>query len=222
MEDIIRKLEETGIIPVIALEDAKDASKLGAALLEGGLPCAEITFRTDAAKDAIRILNEEFPKMLVGAGTVLTTEQVEEAVEAGAKFVLTPGLNPKVVRYCVERNILIIPGCATPSDVEQALEFGLQVVKFFPAEPSGGLAYIQALSAPYKNVRYIPTGGLNPENVRKYLASDCVLACGGSWMVNKELLEQKKFQEVAKLAQEAVGIVKECRNEEGNKDEKDI
>lgn len=211
MEDIIRKIEETGIIPVIALEDSQGARMLGNALMEGGLPCAEVTFRTDAAKDVIRILNDEFPDLLVGAGTVLTTEQVDQAVEAGAKFVLTPGFNPKVVHYCVERDILIIPGCATPSDVEQALELGIHVVKFFPAEQSGGLAYIQAMSAPYKSVRYIPTGGLNPENVRKYLKSDCVLACGGSWMVKKELLEKKDFQEICRLTQEAVEIVKECR-----------
>ena len=149
MNEVLKQIEEIGIVPVVVLNDAKDAEPLAEALCEGGLPCAEVTFRTDAAEESIKIMTEKFPNMLVGAGTVLTTEQVDRAVAAGAKFIVSPGLNPKVVKYCVEKGILITPGCANPSDVEQAIENGLEVVKFFPAEQAGGLAYIKAIAAPY-------------------------------------------------------------------------
>ena len=149
--------------------------------------------------------------MLIGAGTVLTTEQVDSAVDAGAKFIVSPGLNPRIVKYCTERNIVITPGCANPSDVEQAIENGLDVVKFFPAEQAGGLAYIKAIAAPYAGIKFMPTGGINPKNVRDYLAYDRILACGGSWMVKGDLIRDGKFDEIRELVKEAVNIVKESR-----------
>ena len=170
MNEVLKQIEKIGIVPVVVLNDAKDAEPLAKALCEGGLPCAEVTFRTDAAEESIRIMSEKFPDMLVGAGTVLTTDQVDRAVAAGAKFIVSPGTNPRIVKYCVERNIPITPGTATPSDVEQALENGLDVVKFFPAEPLGGLKLIKAMAAPYVGVKFMPTGGINANNVREYLA----------------------------------------------------
>ena len=156
MNEVLEKIQEIGIVPVVVLDDAKDAAPLAKALCEGGLPCAEVTFRTAAAEESIRIMSEQFPEMLVGAGTVLTTEQVDRAVAAGAKFIVSPGMNPRIVKYCVEKGILITPGCANPSDIEQALENGLDVVKFFPAEPAGGLKMIKAMAAPYVGVKCQP------------------------------------------------------------------
>lgn len=205
------KFEELGVIPVVVLNDAKDALPLAKALYEGGLPCAEVTFRTAAAEESIRIMSEQFPEMLVGAGTVLTTEQVDRAVAAGAKFIVSPGMNPRIVKYCVEKGILITPGCANPSDIEQALENGLDVVKFFPAEPAGGLKMIKAMAAPYVGVKFMPTGGINQNNVRDYLAYDRILACGGSWMVKGDLVAAGEFDKIKELAAEAVEIVKESR-----------
>lgn len=211
MNEILTKLQETGIVPVVVLDDAKDAEPLAKALCDGGLPCAEVTFRTPAAEESIRIMTEKFPDMFVGAGTVLTTEQVDRAVAAGAKFIVSPGLNPKIVKYCVEKGITITPGCANPSDVEQALEYGLNVVKFFPAEQAGGLAYIKAIAAPYVDVKFMPTGGINPQNVKDYLAYDRIVACGGSWMVKGDLIKSGNFEKITKLVREAVEIVKESR-----------
>ena len=191
------------------MNDAKDAAPLAKALCDGGLPCAEVTFRTDAAEESIRIMTEQFPQMLVGAGTVLTTEQVDRAVAAGAKFIVSPGLNPRIVKYCVEKGILITPGCSNPSDIEVALENGLEVVKFFPAEPAGGLNMIKAMAAPYVGVKFMPTGGINPTNVRDYLAYDRILACGGSWMVKGSLVDAGEFDKIEELTREAVEIVKE-------------
>lgn len=212
MEYIFERIKEIGIVPVVVLEDAKDAEPLGAALCEGGLPCAEVTFRTEAAEDSIRIMSEKFPDMLVGAGTVLTTAQVDRAVAAGAKFIVSPGLNPRIVKYCVEKNIPICPGCVSPSDIEQALENGLEVVKFFPAEAAGGLPMIKAMAAPYVGVMFMPTGGIKPSNVKSYLEYDRILACGGSWMVPGDLVKQGKFNEITELTKEAVEIVKEVRS----------
>ena len=161
MDQVLEEFSKIGIIPVIALEDAADAEPLAKALIDGGLPCAEVTFRTDAAEESIRIMAETYPQMLVGAGTVLTIEQVDRAVNAGAKFIVSPGINPKVVSYCVEKNIPVMPGCANPSDIEQAMELGLDVVKFFPAEANGGLPAIKAMSAPYHKMSFMPTGGIN-------------------------------------------------------------
>ena len=211
MNEVLKQIGEIGIVPVVVLDDAKDAEPLARALCEGGLPCAEVTFRTDAAEESIRIMSERFPDMLVGAGTVLTTEQVDRAVAAGAKFIVSPGLNPKVVRYCVEKWILITPGCANPSDVEQAIENGLEVVKFFPAEQAGGLAYIKAIAAPYVGMKFMPTGGINPQNVRDYLAYDRILACGGSWMVKGDLIQAGAFEEITRMTREAVDLAKEIR-----------
>ena len=211
MNDVLKKFGEFGIIPVVVLNDAKDAEPLAQSLCDGVLPVAEVTIRTDSAEESIRIMSEKFPEMLVGAGTVLTTEQVDRAVGAGAKFIVSPGLNPKVVKYCVEKGIPITPGCANPSDVEQALEFGLDVVKFFPAEQAGGLAYIKAIAAPYVNMKFMPTGGINPKNVRDYLGYNRILACGGSWMVKGDLVKAGDFDKIRDLVKEAVEIVKECR-----------
>ena len=211
MNEVLKKIEKIGIVPVVVLEDAKDALPLGKALCEGGLPCAEVTFRTDAAEESIRIMSEEFPEMLVGAGTVLTIDQVDRAVNAGAKFIVSPGLNPKVVAYCVEKGIPVTPGTANPTNVEQALEFGLDVVKFFPAEQAGGLAYIKAISAPYTGVKFMPTGGINADNVKEYLACDKILACGGSWMVKGNLIKAGEFNKITELVREAANIVKEIR-----------
>lgn len=211
MNKILKQIEETGIVPVVVLNDAKDAEPLAQALCDGGLPCAEVTFRTDAAEESIGIMTEKFPDMLIGAGTVLTTEQVDRAVAAGAEFIVSPGLNPKVVKYCVDKGILIIPGCANPSDVEQAIEYGLEAVKFFPAEQTGGLAYIKAIAAPYVSMKFMPTGGINPDNVKAYLAYDRILACGGSWMVKSGFINAGEFDKIKAMVEEAVEIVKESR-----------
>ena len=210
-EELLKQIECMGILPVIKLNDAKDAVPLAKALCEGGLPCAEVTFRTDAAKESIAAMTKAYPKMLVGAGTVLNAEQVDEAVEAGAKFIVSPGLNPTIVKYCIEKNIPITPGVATPSEMEQAIELGLNLVKFFPAEPSGGLAMINAVAAPYTMLKFMPTGGINPTNVKDYLNSDKIFACGGSWMVKGNLINNGDFDKIKELTKEAVNIVKEIR-----------
>lgn len=211
MNEILEQFGKIGIIPVIVLDDAKDAEPLGKALMEGGLPCAEVTFRTEAAEESIRIMAQKFPDMLVGAGTVLTTEQVDRAVAAGAKFIVSPGINPKIVDYCVKKDILITPGTCNPSNVETALEFGLDVVKFFPAEQAGGLNYIKAIAAPYVGVKFMPTGGIDAENVKEYLKYDRILACGGSWMVKGDLIKAGNFDKIRELTAEAVQIVKDIR-----------
>ena len=211
MNPVLEKIQKTGIIPVVVINDVKDAEPLAKALIEGGLPCAEVTFRTDAAEESIRIMKEKFPEMLLGAGTVLTTEQVDRAVAAGAEFIVSPGLNPRIVKYCVEKNIPITPGCANASDIEQALENGLEVVKFFPAEPAGGLKMIKALAAPYVGVKFMPTGGISASNVRDYLAYDRIIACGGSWMVSGDLVKAGEFDKIKELTAEAAAIVKEMR-----------
>lgn len=211
MNAVLEKFQKIGIIPVVVLDDAKDAEALGKALMEGGLPAAEVTFRTDAAEESIRIMSEKFPDMLVGAGTVLTTEQVDRAVAAGAKFIVSPGLNPKVVKYCIEKNIPVTPGTQTPTEMEQAIELGLDIVKFFPAEPAGGLKMIKAVSAPYTMLKFMPTGGINAENVKEYLAYDKILACGGSWMVKKDMIKNGEFDKIKEMVAEAAAIVKEIR-----------
>ncbi len=204
MNDTLVKLSQIGIVPVVALNDINDARPLAKALCDGGLPCAEVTFRTDCAEEAIRVITTEFPQMFVGAGTVLTTEQVDRAVGAGAKFIVSPGLNPEVVKYCVDKNIPVTPGCANPSDIEQALAFGLDVVKIFPAEAIGGLKLIKSMAAPYVNMKFMPTGGINAKNLNDYLAYDRIVACGGSWMVSGDLVNAGKFDEITALTKEAV------------------
>ena len=209
MNEILQKISEIRIVPVVAIDRAEDAAKLGQALLNGGIPCAEVTFRTDAAEEAIRIMSSEFPEMLIGAGTVLKTEQVDRAVAAGAKFIVSPGLNPRVVGYCVDKGITMVPGCANPSDIEAALEFDLDVVKIFPAEAIGGLPLIKAMSAPYTGMKFMPTGGINAGNIGKYLEFKKIIACGGSWMVDKKLIAEGKFDEIERLCKEAVEAIKD-------------
>lgn len=207
MNPILEQFQKLGIIPVVVIDDAKDAVPLAKALCEGGLPVAEVTFRTDAAEEAIRQMSEAYPDMLVGAGTVLTTEQVDRAVAAGAKFIVSPGLNPKVVKYCQEKNVPITPGTARPTDIEMALELGLEVVKFFPAEQNGGLPMIKAMAAPYTKVKFMPTGGINAKNLKSYLDFDKIIACGGSWMVPKDLVAAGDFEAIKNLTREAVNTM---------------
>ncbi len=207
MNPILEQFQKLGIIPVVVIDDAKDAVPLAKALCEGGLPVAEVTFRTDAAEEAIRLMSEAYPEMLVGAGTVLTTEQVDRAVAAGSKFIVSPGLNPKVVKYCQEKNVPITPGTARPNDIEMALELGLDVVKFFPAEQNGGLAMIKAMAAPYTKVKFMPTGGINAKNLKSYLDFDKIIACGGSWMVPKDLVAAGDFEAIKNLTREAVNTM---------------
>ena len=204
MNKILEQISLMGIVPVVKIDDAANAGPLAKALCDGGLPCAEVTFRTAAAKEAISIMSKEYPDMLIGAGTVLTTKQVDQAVEAGAKFIVSPGLNPEVVKYCVEKDIPVTPGCATPSDIETAISYGLEVVKFFPAEAAGGLPMIKAMSAPYTGIKFMPTGGINASNINSYLAFPKIIACGGSWMVSDKLISAGKFDEITELTKEAV------------------
>ena len=211
MKDIAERFYEIGIVPVVVLEDAKDAKPLAQALCAGGLPCAEVTFRTAAAKESIAIMAKEFPEMLVGVGTVLTIEQVDEAVEAGAKFIVCPGFDPEIVDYCLGKNIPIFPGCITPSEVAQAVKRGLKTVKFFPAEAAGGLKMIKSMAAPYTGVKFMPTGGINANNMKDYLEYDRIVAIGGSWMVKGDLIKNGEFDKVEAMTKEAVAKLKEVR-----------
>lgn len=211
MNAVLEQIGKTGIVPVVVLNDSGDAEPLARALCEGGLPCAEVTFRTEAAEESIRIMTEKFPEMLVGAGTVLTTEQVDRAVAAGARFIVSPGLNPRVVKHCLEKNIPVTPGTQTPSEMEQAMELGLDVVKFFPAEPAGGIKMIKAVAAPYTTLKFMPTGGININNVEEYLKYDRILACGGSWMVKGDLIDARKFDEIRQMTKDAAEMVKRIR-----------
>ncbi len=204
MHQILETIKKIGIVPVIAIDDVSKALPLAKALCDGGLPCAEVTFRTAAAAEAIQIMSKNFPQMLIGAGTILTTQQADEAVAAGATFLVSPGLNPKVVAHSQKLHVPILPGCANPSDIETALELGLEVVKFFPAEAAGGLPMIKAMSAPYGAVSFMPTGGITPDNMLSYLDFPKVIACGGSWMVTSDLINQDKFTQIRDLAAEAI------------------
>ena len=207
MNDVLKQIGAYGVVPVVKIDDAKDAVPLAKALVDGGLPVAEVTFRTDAAEEAISAMAKAYPNMLLGAGTVLTTEQVDRAVAAGASFIVSPGLNPKVVKYCVDKNIPITPGCSNPSDIEAAIELGLKVVKFFPAEACGGLNAIKAMSAPYGGIKFMPTGGISEKNIDSYLEFGKILACGGSWMVKDSLIKNGEFDEITRLTREAVNKV---------------
>ena len=204
MNNILKRIGELGIVPVVKIEKAQDALPLGRALIEGGLPITEITFRTSAAEESIKTLTRVLPNLLVGAGTVLTVEQVKKAVSAGAKFIVSPGFNPKVVDYCIENDIPVTPGINNPTQIEMALERGIKAVKFFPAEASGGLAMLKSMSAPYANIKFIPTGGINQNNLSSYLSYNKVHACGGSWMVKANLISSGNFNEITKLTQEAI------------------
>ena len=202
---ILESLGQHRLVPVIAIQDAKDATPLGEALIAGGLPCAEVTFRTAAAADSIAAM-AKLPGLILGAGTVLKVDQVKKAVDLGATFIVAPGFNPKVVGYCIENGITVTPGVSNPTDIEMALEFGLEVVKFFPAEAFGGIKTLKAISAPYGGVRFIPTGGITEENLLSYLSFPKVLACGGSWMVKPEQISAGDFAGITKLVKSAVAL----------------
>lgn len=212
MKNIYEQFQQMGVVPVVVLEDAKDALPLAKALVEGGLPCAEVTFRTEAAAESIRQMTEAYPEMLVGAGTVLTTEQVDEAVAAGAKFIVSPGFDPEIVDYCIGKDIPVLPGCATPSEVAQAVKRGLQVVKFFPAEQAGGIAMIKAMAAPYHTLKFMPTGGISQDNLKEYLSFDKILCCGGSWMVKGNLIKSGAFDKICELTRKAKKLADQTRS----------
>ncbi|HWQ33021.1 MAG TPA: bifunctional 4-hydroxy-2-oxoglutarate aldolase/2-dehydro-3-deoxy-phosphogluconate aldolase [Blastocatellia bacterium] len=208
---IIDRIQQTGIIPVASIPQTEHALPLAEALLEGGLPCAEITFRTAAAADALAQIRQKFPELLPGAGTVLTIAQAQTALEAGAEFIVSPGTNPAVVDYCQAQGVTIFPGVCTPTEIELALSKDVSVLKFFPAEAMGGVKFLKAVCAPYKQVRFIPTGGIEPGNIGDYLALPQVVACGGSWMVKPELMTAGEFAKIRQLAREAVARVGELR-----------
>ncbi|EIO3982047.1 bifunctional 4-hydroxy-2-oxoglutarate aldolase/2-dehydro-3-deoxy-phosphogluconate aldolase [Vibrio vulnificus] len=209
MSSIKEQLKTLKVIPVIAIDKAEDIIPLGKVLAENGLPAAEITFRSEAAVEAIRLLRETQPDMLIGAGTVLNREQAIAAKEAGATFIVSPGFNPNTVKACQEIGIALVPGVNNPSTVEAALEMGLTTLKFFPAEASGGINMVKSLLAPYTDIELMPTGGINPANIKDYLAIPRVLACGGTWMVDKKLIEAGNWEELARLTREAVALVNE-------------
>lgn len=207
-DELIKKIEDIKIVPVVVLNDAENAKPLAKALCEGGLPCAEVTFRTGAAEESIRIMHEAYPEMIIGAGTVLTTEQVERAVSAGASFIVSPGFDPEIVDYCIEKSIPVFPGCITPSEIAQAVKRGLKVVKFFPAEQFGGVDTIKALAAPYVGLKFMPTGGINAGNIKDYLECKSIIACGGSWMVKGNIIEAKEFKRIKEMTITAVSLAK--------------
>lgn len=209
--DMNERIAACGVVPVVVLEDAKDAKPLAEALVEGGLPVAEVTFRTAAAEESIRIMAEAYPDMLVGAGTVLSVEQAQRAVNAGAKFIVSPGFDEEVVDWCLANNIPVYPGIITPSEATKAVKRGLKIVKFFPAEQFGGVATIKALAAPFTTLKFMPTGGINAKNIRDYLANNKIIACGGSWMVKGDLVKAGDFAKIKELVKEAVELVKEIR-----------
>ena len=211
MMTIEERFEDFGVVPVVVLDDVKDALPLAKALTEGGLPCAEVTFRTEAAEESIKVMAEAYPDMVVGAGTILTIEQVDAAVKAGAKFIVSPGFDPEIVDYCLEKEIPIFPGCVTPSEVAQAVKRGLKVVKFFPAEPAGGVAMIKAMAAPYHQLRFMPTGGIGTQNLKDYLEFNKIICCGGSWMVKADLIKNGEFDKICKLTKEAKALAKSIR-----------
>ena len=211
MNETLRKIGELGIVPVIAIEDANDAPRLGRALLAGGLPCAEITFRTAAAVEAMRAMTATCPDVMVGAGTVLTVAQAEAAKEAGATFVVTPGFDAAVVDWCIENDMPITPGVLTPTEINMALNKGLTVLKFFPAEAGGGVKTLKAIAGPYQDVKFIPTGGISAANLPDYLSLSSVHACGGSWMVKKQLIAEGEFEQITSMCAEAVALAQQIR-----------
>jgi len=211
MNSVMKQISEVGVLPLMTVNDPRDAVKVGEALLEGGLPVAEVTFRTEAAEAAIKLMAEELPEMLLGAGTVLSTEQADKARNAGAKFCVSPGFNPSVVSHCKAMQFPIAPGVCTPTDIEAAMEHGLDILKFFPAGPIGGLKLLKAISAPYGNIRFIPTGGISADNLSEYLGFNKVIACGGSWIAPNDLIAAGKFNEITTRARDALEIAKAAR-----------
>ena len=204
-------IAQYGVVPVVVLEDEKYALPLAEALIKGGLPVAEVTFRTAAAEGSIKAMCEAYPEMLVGAGTVLSVEQVDRALKAGARFIVTPGFDEEVVDYCLGNNIPVYPGTVTPSEVTKAVKRGLNICKFFPAEQYGGVSTIKALSAPFTTVKFMPTGGVSAKNLKDYLSCSKIVACGGSWMVKGDLIKAHEFDKIRELTAEAVALVKEIR-----------
>ena len=211
MKTLEEQFYEYAVVPVVVLNDAEDALPLAKALIEGGLPCAEVTFRTDAAEESIRRMCSQYPQMLVGAGTVLTTDQVDRATAAGAKFIVSPGFDPEIVDYCIAKDIPIFPGCITPSEVAQAVKRGLKVVKFFPAEQAGGVTMLKAMAAPYPMIRFMPTGGIGPKNIKDYLSFDKIICCGGSWMVKGDMIQNGEFDKICRMTKEAVELASSIR-----------
>lgn len=211
MEKLIEQISAVGVVPVVKLDSADDALPLAAALKKGGICCAEVTFRTDAAEESIRRIAKEYPDFLVAAGTVLTPAQADAAMNAGASFVVSPGLNPEVVKHCLAKGYPVIPGVCTPSEVEMALSLGLKYLKFFPAEAAGGVKMIKAMAAPYTMVKFMPTGGIGVNNLADYLNCKAVYACGGSWMVPADKISEGKFDDIEKLTREACELLKEIR-----------
>jgi len=213
MAEALAALRRIGLVPVITIESPRDAVPLARALLDGGIGCAEVTFRTPSAAEAIHGISSTCGELLVGAGTVLTVEQAEQATQAGAQYVVAPGFDPAVVGWCQERNVPVIPGVATPTEIGMALARGLSLLKFFPAEPMGGVQTLQALAAPFAGVQFIPTGGITAANLPRYLALPNVAACGGSWMANGGMISAGKFAEIASLSRQARAIVRQVRGE---------
>ncbi|MBO0719497.1 MAG: bifunctional 4-hydroxy-2-oxoglutarate aldolase/2-dehydro-3-deoxy-phosphogluconate aldolase [Blastocatellia bacterium] len=209
--DIVDRVRQTGLIPVVSIPRLEQALPLAESLLKGGLPCAEVTFRTAAAAESMAEIRARFPEILLGAGTVLTIEQVETAINAGAQFIVSPGTNPAVVDYCLAKSVPIFPGVCTPTEIELALAKGVDVLKFFPAEQMGGVGFLKTVCAPYRQVRFIPTGGIDTENLGRYLALPEVVACGGSWMVRPELMNAGEFDRISQLVKEAVALVNDLR-----------
>ena len=213
MNEIEKKVQSIGVVPVIKLNNPdRDAVPLPKALIDGGVPVAEVTFRAAGAAKAIKAMHDAYPEMLVGAGTVLTTDQVDEAMAAGAQFIVTPGMDPEIVAYCKKVGVQIFPGCTTPTDYHTAYKFGLEVLKFFPAEQSGGIAKIKAMSAPFPMFKVMPTGGISLKNLADYAKNPVIAACGGSYMVTADLIEGGKWDEITDLCKKSVEIVKEARN----------
>lgn len=212
MDALSEKISAIGVVPVIKLKNPEDAPKLGKALVEGGVPVAEITFRAAGADRAIKLMREACPDMLIGAGTVLTEEQIDKAVDAGASFIVCPGLDVELVKYAQKKGVPIYPGCTTPSDYHAAYRLGLELIKFFPAEQSGGMAKIKAMSAPFPMFKVMPTGGISLKNLADYVKNPVIAACGGSYMVTADLIEGGKWDEITALCKESRRIVEEARN----------
>jgi len=211
MKEFYEWIKNAGIVPVVKINHVENAAGMAKALLKGGLSVVEITFRSDAAENAIREITKNVPDVCICAGTVLSVETAKRAVDAGAKAIVSPGTNPEVVEWCVKNDIPVIPGCATPSEIEHCIGFGLQVVKLFPAETIGGVKMLKALSGPYQDVLFMPTGGISPQNVKDYLALKNVLACGGSWIANEALIDSGDFIQITRLAEESVKMFHEVR-----------
>ena len=208
MPDVLTRLHQLKVVPIIVIDDPEHAEPLARAIQEGGLPCAEVTFRTAAAAVALRRIADGFPDMLVGAGTVLRPDQVDAARDAGAGFIVTPGLNPRVVERCQALEVAVFPGVCTPTDIETALGLGLDTLKLFPAEPMGGVPYLKALSGPYRDVRFIPTGGVSGDNLAEWLALPQVVACGGSWLAPSDRIRDGDFDYIRRQVREAVAIAR--------------